>query len=496
MVIGSAKRSGAQDIAPSVIRMLPVANTLGSPPAVPEMGTFARVDGGSTMAPVTAALGVLDRNRYDIALHSIFSISQPVYPADSIYRLGQQRSDAWVTRLRSPQAAGAGTTGWQAVSLARLAAYAGRDSLARRLFDQRLEELASNPAEYSYVSFQAIAALADPTQDSARLGQNVELAERYAAKLRTLPVTGYRTRNDSASVRTRQWLAEDTLLVAYGVLGNIPQVLAHAARAIKMLADLGGEERFTPVRRIGSHVEAALAPTAQGRATLVPFCARLLATIRVAATTGLAGASVDTRVQAETELSMLERQVAETNAWLAMLGEAAPPITAHSWLNTSDSLYRAVPLSRGFNDGRVHVLMFGGDRYDVYGNDRLPILDRMQRMYPADVEVVLVTATTGAAGPDVVPPSDEVAWLARYYRGMRHLTIAIAIWAGTKVSTRDGTMPEPSPNGKQYYSDKMEHTCVVIDGRGIIRAYQPLATRAHEVALRRIIDALLAERRP
>jgi hypothetical protein len=474
---------------------------LGQPPAVPQVGVVTRVDGGSAVLAPTGALGVVDLNVYYRQLRSVFPESQDRYPTDSIVDVQQRRASAWMTRLLSVPAAEQAHAigGWERVPLAEVAALAGNDSAARRIFDARIAELASDPAQQSYAIYQLVATLADPTQDSARLARNVAIAEQYLKPLHALPASGYKTHNDSTSVLERQWRSEDTLIVAYGVLGDSARVVAHAKRALSYVPSLGLSERQGPLNMVYGQVVRAFAQTPEGRTQLAAFSTPFLAMTHRASTEIPATATENQRRYAASIEPQLQSEVREVAAWLALLNTPAPAIKANLWLNKADSLYGPQPRTLSFADGQVHVIAFG----DVRSNFRMYPLNRVHEAFPTGVETIFITNTNGSAGPDILEPADEAAWMQRYYEGARHLSTPIAIWAGGKVQS--GFVPEghypvfspvEEPNTNLYHArwlGMLVETCIIIDKRGIIRFYQNMSTRAQEVMLHKRIQLLLNE---
>jgi hypothetical protein len=468
------------------------------PPLVSQLGDEPSVNGVPASIPTTALLGLVDLEIYRTQLASVFPVSRDEYPLDSLTAIQRQRASDWITRLSTVSAdtRRAAVGGWQSVLFAEIAVRAEQDSVARRIIDARLAELTGDPARQSYVLFAYIGLLADPTQDSARLARNVLVAERYLTKLRGLPSKGYRTRNDSTSVLERKWRATDTLIVAYAELGDTAQVIIHAEGVWSYVMAHGISERSMPLLSPYGHVVKALMQTPVGRARIVALAAPLKALAHRAATEFVSPISDDQRIRAGAIENLVDRTIRETQEWLALLGRPAPALAAHAWLNTSDSGYATPPRSRGFADGRVHVVLFGA----FSRNDRTSVLDRLQRSFPSEVEALLVTETQGYTGPDIVTPHAEVAWLTRYLRSVRHFVMPVAIWAGSKIPAGfvpEGhyavSRPEPTPNEAPYHASMLGMSCVLIDRHGIIRAYQDIHTRRNEIRLRHKIQALLAD---
>ncbi len=112
------------------------------------------------------------------------------------------------------------------------------------------------------------------------------------------------------------------------------------------------------------------------------------------------------------------------------------------------------------------------------------------------MQVLFVTHTQGHAGPDVVTPESETEWLRQYYRLKRRSIIPIALWAGPiEVGEYGRHRPRPSINASAYHLDEIGEDCLVIDGRGILRAFHELNTPAHEARLIARVEAVLRESR-
>jgi len=416
------------------------------------------------------------------AFEWIFPQSQPYYPLDSIKEVNRARAAAMVNRLTglSGEERTYAIDGWKSVPLAELAAAAGNDSMARRIFETRISALSNSPAEKSFVLLKAVSILATPTQDSARLARNMVLAEGYLKRLHAIPSGGYKTKHDSLAVLERQWRGEDTVLPAYAALGDVDKLLEHARRLMSYVTVLGFYERGVVVGQAWQRVFDALTETREHRGRLQAFEPTVLEMARLA--------EVENKLK-----DMIDR----ANQWLALFDHPAPPIVAHAWLNTPDSLYDSIPRKRTFDDGRVHVLMFLRGLED---QTRPGVLSRIQQEFGKDVDVLLVLNTEGYAGPDIVEPRVEVEWLKRYLIGRRHLTIPMAIWAGSKVP--DGFVPEghyavrrpePELNSEPYHLNSWGTSCALIDKHGVVRYFLDAKQRTDEVKVRQRVRELIAE---
>lgn len=482
------------------MQALPAPRRLGAAPIVPEVGRVFRADGTPATVPITPALALRDLLLYEEELLSLYPLSGITYPSDSLVQVQLTRAAAWVTRLRREQAtADAATDGWQLVPFAKVAARAGDDTLARRLFDSRVAALAARPAERAYTLAEAIATFADPSQDQVRLRHNLVLAETYAAQLRSLRPLESPSPNDSAAILYRQFRAEDTLVVAYAILSTLEAVSAHAERALAIAPCFGPEERTEELLLVYGHVAMALAEQPHGLARIDTLGTRIIGLARPKPEDRW-GASLSPQDRIsfgrEIEQNARDRVAAVVAMHTFVINKSpAPPIAAHAWLNTSDSAYQATPVTRAFADGVLRVLLFG----HAEDGDRLPVLERIHHWFPRAVEGVLVTSTGGSVGPDLVAPAEETAWLAAYYIGARNFTMPIAVWAGSKAPVtmpegKIGMQPLRPPADTSAYRHRAANF-VVVDGQGNVRLSQDVTTRVQEAALRRRLEALLAETR-
>lgn len=495
---------------------LPLLRPLGDVPPVAETGRFLTSTGGMVVAEATAALAVQDVSTYEQQLATLFPLSADYYPGDSLRRLGVLRAQDWLNRINNPHNANA--HGRQLVALAMVAWRAEQDSLAKALIDARLAELTNRPAEQSTTLAAAIVLFGDTTQDRARLARNVSVVDAYFKRLLALPARGYASRNDSEAVAQRRWRAMSARLHVADALGDPDLLLAQLEPFLTMASALTYDDRMALIGDGFPYVAvaSALVRTANGRSRLDSLKTWLLQLTRRRDDEWPARIPVANRpaIAAREAHEMLEHFVP-----FDMLGQPAPPVLAHAWLNTRDSTYLATPRSHPFNDGMIRVLAFG-----PRSDSTLPVLDRIQRHFPAGVQVVFVTETEGHGGPDLLSPADEVAWLTQFYRHVRHVTIPIAVWAGQKApqeaalppvpvgqpaagrsTDSPGTtsasdqvivnfqryLPVPSPTRSAYRLLTHEGEWVIIDGTGAIRGYQLVKTRAQEAVLVRRLSALL-----
>lgn len=491
--------ASSQQLSQDLIKTLQPVRPLTSPPPVAQVVLTVRVDGGSAMVPVTAAMALGDVRLHNEQLKSVYPKSQAYYPTDSITEAKRARAAEWVTRMNGVSAAeqAYAVKGWQRVPLAEVAAEAGNDSMARRLFDTRIAELAKAPVERSHVLYEVIATLANPTQDSVRLVRNLALAEKYLKSLQAISTTGFKTRHDSVTILYNQWRAEDTLIVGFDAASDTNGVLVHARRLLPWSLILGVNERTQPTGLAYGRVVHALGQTPEGRAQIAAFAAPVVTMAHRLALEALpANVTADDRRRLEGFEPEMKRYINEVTEWFALLGTPASSLTSHLWLNLNDSLYAPTPRSRVIADGRVHMIVFG-----YYSDEaKLAVLSRAHAKFPKDFEPLLVTTTGGTAGPDIVGPKEEAEWLTKYLRGVKHFTMPIGVWAAEKEQV--GFVPEghypvfrpkETPNEKPYDARMLGMACILIDKHGAIRFYQDIDLRKDEEKLFKRIQLLLDE---
>jgi len=503
---------------------LPVSRPLSQPPAVGDVGALTGEDGAAAAMALTASLAYRDLRMYERQLKTLFPMSAEYYPLDSIRRVQVERASAWLIRL---QHAGSGVTGRQRVALAMVAFRAEQDSMARRVIDARLAETRSVPVERSLALITAVALFADRDQSPARLARNFPVAEAYANQLRALPASGYTTRSDSLTVRRRQALATQTLLLAAERLPTSAALFAYVERFFSLLPSLTYDQRYDLVRWTFPYraVARGLMRQSDGRARVDSLNARLLKL-----TTRRSDEWPADRLVAERpRIQAREQQDVRDNfASFDLIGHPAPPIAAHAWLNTPDSAYAPTPRVHSFNDGIIRVISI--DRRTA---DNLPALDRIQRHFSTGVQVLLVTQTEGHGGPDLMSPREEVAWIKRFLDEDRHVAIPVALWAGAKagqemplaptvVTTastpgsargrRDSTsigvvtdtvkvayqryLPVRSPVPATYRLATLRGECVIVDGQGRIAAYHTIESRRDEAEVIQLLADMLAAKTP
>jgi len=469
----------------------PPLRPINAPLAASAVGPLSRTDTRPTSMEIGARLAVSDLRLYDAQLGTQYPFSRDTYPADSIRAAKVARARIWLARLDT--AAHADVDGRALVDRAEVAFRAEEDDVARRYIEQRLAQLPTTPAgnvAKSEVLGALITLLTNTEQDSARLARNLTVAEAYAAKLSALPASGYALRSDSTDILYRQYQAAQNLVSAADAARQPQHVIDAAFALTKIVAHFNFSERRMAVMYEYPFREAAVAfqQRPDGRARFDSLC-------MILSTFGSDHQGDVERPRPENSVPMATQwreQLRERLAVFKALGQPAPPLTAHAWLNTPDSAYHSTPSTRMLNDGVVHVLAFEGAQTML-----MPALQRLARQFPSGVQVVLVTATTGHIGPTIAEPADEVTWLAEYYRTKRHFTVPVALWAGEKVAGEYGSkMSTPSPVAPAFHAEWLDRALVLVDGRGKIRDYLPVTTRADESRLARRVQALVTESHP
>jgi len=466
----------------STLVSLPIPRALDTMPAVDSVGVFVEARGSSRISVMSsvassvlpsATLALQDVLMYERRLVAFMHEHTERYPFDSIDTLVRRRAGVWIIRLR--REIGESMSGRQLAPLAALAASAGDDSLAVRTLNRRLAELPTSSADRMVTLASAVAILTTRTTDTARLRWTVDVAERYASQLEALPRSGYDRKSDSAELVQQLVGARLSLVSASASLGHPDRVMQSVTKFLAALQRLPSRRRLDLIRWEFPYREVAtvLAKGAGRGARLDTLNSRLVQSVMPAANEWPVGGSTPSRAVVR---NGLRQQVEESFAAFQLIGHAAPPIAAHAWLNTGDSLYDVTPRSRSLRDGRMHVIVFGSPESPL-----LPVLDRIQRTAP-DVQVLFVTETQGHVGPDVLAPSDEVATLSSLYRRRQRFSFVIAVWAGEKKASSYGWhQVVPSPVPETYPLSALRGGCLIVDGDGVVRSYHSLDTRADEM---------------
>jgi hypothetical protein len=172
----------------------------------------------------------------------------------------------------------------------------------------------------------------------------------------------------------------------------------------------------------------------------------------------------------------------------ARLGTYAKPIVSNFWFNRSSSDSAVIAV----NDGKIRVMEIAG--YNC--SPCLAALQGLQRLkaeYP-DIDVMMVTATTGSWGNRLVSPVEEIDFLKEYFLNNQKVTFPIAVWKAEKVLNEDGGMTA------QYYGPAFQDypplhkpTIWIVDGRGIIRRVILGFSRENEMQIAKTIQFLRKE---
>jgi len=466
--ISGVSDTTVQTMTAQLIAEMPSFSPLVVRPSVDVVGTMSRTDGALVHVPVTAVHGLVDVLEYTSSLEeSLFSNSSAAYPHDSLVAIERARAQGWVDRLTSVPARDAATLtqGRQLLPLAQLAWRAGQDTLAERLFDARVRQLAEHPAEQAAALYWAVVNFANRDQDSARLAKNVRVADRYLKQLLQIPLNGYRTHRDSEHVLQSQFVAEDSVIGAYQALGDTATMFQRCRAFFRYTNYYVNPDDALSFAMM--HAVTIGTMSEEGRTQARAFWPVLMAAVR--------------RMRPE-RVKTFEEYIQTAEKKWALLNTPAPSVVAHAWLNTPDSLYAPTPRRHGFGDGRLHVLV-----YSMGGSgDAIARLERIRTKYGDTVGALLVTGRLGFIGPDVADAPDDVAYLTRYFRGVLHTTVPVAIWGGNWTGTiAAGTFTlDRGPNVAIAGSEE----CILVDTTGRIALILPFKTRADERVLWRELD--------
>jgi hypothetical protein len=345
---------------------------------------------------------------------------------------------------------------------------ADEDDAAQRTVRTALEAATMSAERRSYILSRAVAALADDRYDDSVLVRRLPLANRYLIQLEALPVSGHASIRDSLAVLHRVYDSEVAVLEAYCRLGMAHEVLSHTARTLDAvrrfsLTEPSDDRRFEAFSRIPwESVATIVLGLRGGRAQLDSLKARAFA---------IAGPTEEAR-------QAVVRRMAPADS----LGAHAPPIVAHAWFNVTDS----TELRHG--SIRVVKVVGGGCRS---GCSELELLQQVQDHATGNVQVMLLASTIGyVGGAELVEASEEVDWVRVVLVDRQHLSMPIAIWAGTKQPAAfGGRLPASSPNESFPWAKSV----TVIDGRGIIRGYVELSAHRGRMVLARALAYLQAE---
>jgi len=448
-------------------------------PSVAQLATVPAIHGGNPSTSA-AAYAQADMATYDRIVSTVYAFSGDAYPTDSIAMRTRVRATQWLQWIDQH---GVGETSYSVrrlVAEARLAVTAGDVPRSHRVVEQGIVATAKEPARQSYVLSAAVAAW-------VKQGR-CDLAEPYAVALDHLPKSGYASKRDSVSVLYRQYEAHTMLVRGYFRSGaDVTRLLAHGESALTILGILKGGERYNNFTGYPyTEVALALSGRSDARARLAAMNQRLMAYMHQTAVD-----EPDPAARARAENWMVTQMRMELRRY-ALLGEKAPPLVAHAWLNTPDSTYRAIPHTKRLADDTIRVLDFG--TLWCHGCQMaLPALGRLQRRFAGRVQVIFVTNNEGHAGVDLADADAEVTWLKSYYVGKAHVPVPIALWVGAKqAADYDGVLPVKSPVYDAYAITGFP-TVAVVDGHGVVRAYAELSTREAEDDAAKLVQYLLSE---
>jgi hypothetical protein len=148
----------------------------------------------------------------------------------------------------------------------------------------------------------------------------------------------------------------------------------------------------------------------------------------------------------------------------ALLGTPGHTLTAQLWLNRPARDSAEVRVA----DGKIRIV-------DASGHDcpacllSLDRLERLHRKFP-NVDVMMMTWTTGYWGNRLLSPEDEGKALTEYFLNYRKLTFPIGIWLAKKATNRSGGVtPESRGPNPTNYKHTVRPTFFVLDGNGTIR---------------------------
>jgi hypothetical protein len=455
---------------------LPPLRPVAESPAVAMTGVEVRPDGSTAAVPATPVFALSDLAIIDENVSTVFSLSGPaVYPAESLAANRATRARAWLERV---PASGHGVL-MDLVFRAELQAAAGDDAGAERTYAAALAS--ASPGRRSYVLESAVTAFVAGERDDSALGRRLVIAERHVAEVMALPKGGYASAYDSSLLVHRVYGSAVTVLAASARLGDTARVRVHLGHALTVLRQFTGVERAGFFRADFPYEMVATVMLGQphARAALDSLTGRVLRIVALTPSELLALAP-DERARVS---EGVRNEVLARIARAAPLGRRAPPILAHAWINTPDSLYQPVPRAHPFDDGVIRVLYFPRDWWRDGAYWAFPVLTRLHDAIAPWGQVVIVTHANGNVGTDLAEAPDEVAWLRGLYGGMAHVTPVVAQWAAPKEPAPfDGRLPV-RPLRDPVYEDP-HYPVLVIDGHGIVRGLAGVESRRDEDALR------------
>jgi len=356
--------------------------------------------------------------------------------------------------------------GSEAYVLAEIAIRAGDDTLAHQIVEAQLAA-ARTPLRRSEVLEAAVSLFTDPiistgdsVRDVARDAVHYAIATGYAAALGQIRVTRYDTRRDSISVANRQVVTPLRIATASTRIGRYPVVLRDLDKALAAAHWVTPEMAARMFYFFFPLQDAVTLVLAQPNSSTIP----------------------DTLSQFKKALA-ISPQLGEQFARAMLPGQPAPTLAAHAWLNTADSLYAPTPREHHLADGALHLIVF------TFAPN-LAIVERLHERFPA-VHTILMTATDGTLGEELVDLPTEMGALIRFLRERQHVTFTVGVWSGPKQPNKyGGTTPEPSPMRELFYADR--NTCLIVDGHGIIRKVMSIRSRTDEANVAKALSALTA----
>lgn len=441
---------------PDPAQALPIPRLLTDVPGVSVAGTIPTTGDSTTTLWITPGMAMGDLRYYAATVESQYPLSAAAYPMDSLRNLKTARAVQWMERLRG--ASVVDPYDMELLLFAEAALRAGEDSAARRAIDARLVTIHA-PLPRSFILAGAVNLFTEAIDDSVRLAARFAIAAAYAQELAQLRVTGLSTVRDSLNMVFRQISGLVQLVSASVALKHIDVAMQYTDQALASASRLDARLRGSMIQWYYPMQDAAtLVYEQRGHAVL------------------------DTISQFQKVMAVAPA-LREGFDRAASLGQPAPPLSAHVWLNAPDSLYDSTPRPHRMDDHAVHLLMFGY-------NSNVEIADRMHRQFPS-VHVLDMTEIDGQLNGELVPPSDEIDWLRTFLRTRRHATMPIGIWVGPKQPNKyGGAAPEPSPAQDLYHATVTQ--CVIVDRNGLIHDILPMRSRTDEAHIAAVLARLTA----
>jgi hypothetical protein len=361
-------------------------------------------------------------------------------PRDSMLRVASDSAAIWATRLSATS-----VRGMHIDAAGQLSVVARHDAIANRQVAKRLStsNLSFDDKAFTYLT-------AVRTRSSPDYPERLHDAERY---LKALDAMGKEAAAQQAEART-------ALISTYYMLGRSDDIVRLGLQVADLAAKIPFADRgvvFDDLLFYGELV-AALSGKPGGRAKIDTLNAKL----RAAAVPSPADVAIDAEYvkTGSRYLYRIKRQI-EANSLIGALGQ---PLTAQYWLNrpTSDSATIAV------NDGKIRIVEFGG--YSCAGClEGLYGLQRIKQAVP-EVDISMMTATSGSWGNRNVTPEFECAQLKQHFIDYMKVTVPIGVWQSQFVKNEDdGFAPEDMGPNFKHYPLVSKPTTWLIDGNGRVR---------------------------